>query len=217
MIGLLNITIYGYIFIIGICIGSVLNGVIYGLPIHSCLIWGGKCRNCKVKISPRDFVIDLISGLMAVFLYWLYGWSYMTVCFFLLFSVLLCVTMIDWDTRTIPNELIIFLALLAVPITILQVDISLLNRVIGFFVISFPMFLLCLVVDSAFGGGDIKLMAVCGFILGYHKIIFAMFLGCVLGGIYGVYLLSFKKVGKRSQMCFGPFLSIAIMVSAIFI
>ncbi|MGD8786799.1 MAG: prepilin peptidase [Phycisphaerales bacterium] len=87
-----------FIFAFGCCIGSFLNVVIYrmprdkslvtppsacpscgkhirfydNIPLLSWLILGRKCRYCKVKISPRYFFIELLTGLVFLGLFILY-------------------------------------------------------------------------------------------------------------------------------------------------
>ena len=78
------------------------------------------------------------------------------------------------------------------------------------------MFLLCLVIDGAFGGGDIKLMAATGLFLGWQNTLLAMFFGIVFGGMYGIYLLAAKKAGKKDHFAFGPFLCAGIVIAMLF-
>ena len=87
-----------FIFAWGCCVGSFLNVVIYRLPreksivsppsacpgcgknirfydnipLISWLLLGRKCRNCKTPISPRYFVVELLTGLMFLGLFLLY-------------------------------------------------------------------------------------------------------------------------------------------------
>jgi len=87
-----------FLFAIGCCVGSFLNVVIYriprekslvkppsscpscgrhiqfydNIPLISWLLLGGKCRYCKARISPRYFVIELITGLVFVGIFVLY-------------------------------------------------------------------------------------------------------------------------------------------------
>ena len=77
-------------------------------------------------------------------------------------------------------------------------------------------FLLCLVIDGAFGGGDIKLMAAAGLFLGWQNTLLAMFFGIVFGGMYGIYLLAAKKAGKKDHFAFGPFLCAGIVIAMLF-
>ena len=90
-----------FIFAFGCCIGSFLNVVIYRLPrdkslvtppsscpvckkhirfydnipLISWLMLGGKCRYCKIPISPRYFVIELLTGIVFLGLFILYFYT----------------------------------------------------------------------------------------------------------------------------------------------
>ena len=90
--------VYSLAGILGLCVGSFLNVVIYRLPnemslskpgshcvkcnyslkwydnipVLSYLLLGGKCRKCKARISPRYMVVELINAafwLLAVALF----------------------------------------------------------------------------------------------------------------------------------------------------
>jgi leader peptidase (prepilin peptidase)/N-methyltransferase len=87
-----------FCFLVGACVGSFLNVVIYRIPrdkslvkppsscpscgkhIHfydniplvSWLLLLGKCRYCRARISPRYFVIELLTGLVFLGVFWLY-------------------------------------------------------------------------------------------------------------------------------------------------
>ena len=88
----------GFVFAMGACIGSFLNVVIYrmprnlslvspgsacprcgkfirfydNIPLFSWLLLGAKCRNCKAPISPRYFVIELLTAVIYIGLFLLY-------------------------------------------------------------------------------------------------------------------------------------------------
>lgn len=85
-------------------------------------------------------------------------------------------------------------------------DVTLTERLIGFFSVSLPLFAITLAVPGAFGGGDIKLMAVIGFFLGWKMSLTAFMLAVFSGGIYGIGLLLSKKKGAKEHFAFGPFL-----------
>ncbi|MDO4566903.1 MAG: A24 family peptidase, partial [Oscillospiraceae bacterium] len=91
-----------------------------------------------------------------------------------------------------------------------------LERLIGVFAVSLPLLLITLFIPGAFGGGDIKLMAVCGFALGWRLALLAAFIGILTGGIYGVYLLAAKKKERKEHFAFAPFLSLGCAVSLLF-
>ena len=59
---------------------------------------------------------------------------------------------------------------------------------------------------KAMGSGDIGIAAVLGLWLGFPKIITALWVAFVIGGIYGGYLLITKKAKLKTAVPFGPFL-----------
>jgi leader peptidase (prepilin peptidase)/N-methyltransferase len=185
------------------------------IPVLSFIVLEGKCRFCHDKIPWESFLIEVLLGLTAIVLFSFYEMTPKGIIIFFALAILLCVFLIDLRTMEIPNELSIGILLLGLVDVFLSTDISLLDRGIGLIIISVPMFLLTLAVKNAFGGGDIKLIAAAGFLLGWPGVVFATFVGLLLGGAQGVYILTVKKQGKETLFAFGPALSIGIAVSLI--
>lgn len=63
----------------------------------------------------------------------------------------------------------------------------------------------------AIGGGDIKLMAVAGLILGWQLIILAFFIGCILGSI--IHIIRMRAFGEGKVLAMGPYLSAGILIA----
>ena len=95
-------------------------------------------------------------------------------------------------------------------------DVSLWERLIGILIISMPLLLLNFWIPDSFGGGDIKLLMVNGFMLGYIKIILAFTIAVLLGGIYASYLLFYKKTHRHHHIAFAGFLCVGILISLFF-
>lgn len=87
------------------------------------------------------------------------------------------------------------------------------ERMLGMLVISVPMFLTAVLVPGGFGGGDIKLMAAGGLFLGWKGTVLAAVLGIFAGGIWGLYLVLFKRAGRRDAFPFGPCLCGGMLAS----
>ncbi len=87
------------------------------------------------------------------------------------------------------------------------------ERALGMLVISVPMLVTAMLAPGGFGGGDIKLMAAAGLFLGWRGTILAAALGVMAGGLCGIFLLIFKKAGRRDVFPFGPCLCGGILVS----
>lgn len=233
--------LYFLLVLTGACIGSFLNVVIYRLPkgeflakarsacpacgkelqwfdlipVVSYIRLRGRCRYCNAKISSRYPIVEAVCAVLAVLCFARFGLDLFVLISFGVSAILLAVALIDHDTMEIPDSLVIAI----IPFAVFSVwgwpEVSLTQRFIGFFTISAPMFLLTLIIHEAFGGGDIKLMAVCGFLLGWKNTLFAFFIALLLGGGYAIYLLASGKSRKGEHLAFGPYLCVGI-VSAIF-
>ena len=132
----------------------------------------------------------------------------------LMASALLTLSIIDWRTYEIPVQINLFLAALGILATILDVP-HLVSHLIGAAAISVPLWLLYLLTKgAAIGGGDIKLMAACGLILGWQNIVLAFLLACILGSF--IHLLRMKLTGAGKTLAMGPYLSAGIFVTALY-
>lgn len=236
------VVFYIYSFLLGICIASFINVVIWRVPqglsvakgrsycptcnhqlawydlfpVLSYILLKGKCRYCSAKIPYRDTLVEIVGGIIAIICFHHFMFTWDTLIVFSIFMILLAITIIDFDTMTIPNGLIIALIIPVGMMTVLHQDISLLTRIIGFFIISLPMYLLMMIIPDCFGGGDLKLIAVCGFLLGWQNTLLAGFISVILGGIYAIYLLMSGKAKKGAHIAFGPYLAIGIAIALLY-
>ena len=171
--------------------------------------------NVLKKMTPAENrMVSLAGGILALVITGYYGMSMVALTLFLVSAVLVMITVIDAYTQTIPPVLNIVLGALGLVSILTMPGISVAERVIGFFCISVPMFLIVLLVPGGFGGGDIKMMAASGILLGWKGNLAAFFIGLIIGGIYGAFLLISGKKGRKEHFAFGPCLSIGIFVSA---
>ncbi|MFQ7536913.1 MAG: prepilin peptidase [Clostridium sp.] len=131
-----------------------------------------------------------------MFCFYTYGFSWDTVLVFAVFMILFTITMIDFDTMTIPNGLLLALLVPVGIFTALHTEMDIVTRCIGFFIVSLPMYLLTVLIPDCFGGGDIKLIAVAGFLLGWKLTLLAFFISVISGGCYAICLLCPKKRKK---------------------
>ena len=237
--------IYIYIFfaVVGSLIGSFLNVVIARLPVKgkflsesrskcpacghtirwydlfpviSWIVLLGRCRDCKTRISVRYPIVEAAGAFFAVAGIWHFGLVPVTVLVYAVTMILLAISLIDYDTSEIPYSLIIALIPLAIASIWLFPDVTLLSRFIGLFSIALPMILISLIKPGAFGGGDINLMAVCGFMLGWQLILVAFFIGLVICGSIAIFFLLSGKRKIGEHIVFGPSLCVGIAVSIYF-
>ncbi len=192
------------------------------IPCISYLVQGGKCLGCKMKISRQYFLTECLGGIAFIlcsagfgsaesgFLS-LRGWIA-----FLYMGILTVVALIDWNTKIIYDRFHIFIILLGIAAMGLFPEHTLTDRLLGAIVISAPMLVLALLIDGAFGGGDIKLMAASGWLLGWRAMIPAIFIGILTGGIYCIWMLARGKMTRKDRFAFGPFLAIGLAAACIY-
>ena len=155
-------------------------------------------------------VVGICLSLLCLFVYGTWERQWVT---FLFYCILWLILKIDWKTMIIPNECIVLLFLFSIVASIFVPEITWLDRILGFFIISVPMFIISMVTKGSIGGGDIKLMAVAGLFLGWECSISAFIYGMFGSGIYGVYLLLWKKQGRKAVFPLGPFLCGGIILA----
>ncbi len=231
--------LYSFFFFTGLCLGSFCNVLVYRIPLgisfargrsfcpacrhtlaprdlvplFSWLALRGKCRYCGARIAPRYPLVELAGGALAVLSALRFGFTAMAAVAFCCCLTLLTVALIDADTREIPDGLVLALAVLAVFSYLLYNQIGIVERLLGAVCISVPMLLLDCVKPTSFGGGDIKLCAAAGLLLGWKGMLVAAFVSLVTGGAYGAYLLRVKGESGKAHFAFGPFLSLGIALA----
>ncbi len=185
------------------------------IPVLGRVLLKGKCRYCKEPIPVRDTWIEVLGGCIALLCVYKTGYTAAAVTEFVFLAILTAVAFIDVDTMEIPDGLVLALAVTGVISLVTIPDKPLAERVIGMISASVPLLIITLAVPGAFGGGDIKLMAASGILLGWRLSLLALFLAILTGGLYGIYLLAAGRKGRKDHFAFGPFLCLG-MLTALF-
>ena len=185
------------------------------IPILSFIFLGGKCKKCKTKISWFYPIFELLTGLSFMISYIVFGLSIECLYSIIFVSMLIIIIISDYQTMIIPDNVLIFSSLLLIFIKffmfgIENVGISLLHAA-GSFIF---MLLLKLFGDFVFkkesmGGGDIKLLSVFGFVLGFPMSIISVFLSAFIALPISLIIL---KIKKNHEIPFGPFLAISAAI-----
>ena len=141
------------------------------------------------------------------------GFNLVSVLYCLMASALLALSVIDFRTYEIPFGFNIFIGILG--IVRLVTDLSNWQLyVIGFLAISAVLEILLLVSGGrAIGGGDVKLMAAAGLLLGWKLIILAFLIGCILGSV--IHIIRMKVSHAEHVLAMGPYLSAGILIAAL--
>jgi|GEM_PF-424172 len=199
---------------------------IYEQTIHFVHAYKNASGRKKIFALSLAMIASILGIFLCFLMFQLSGWFFITI---FIMIILLCVAIVDYFTTEIPNLFIYLLILSAFFIIFLQIYnfhgiytgfelvlSAITPHIIGFFVISVPMLLLALIKNGAFGGGDIKLMAAVGLMLGWQHIILAFFMALLIGGLYAALLLVSKRRDRKDMMVFGPALCVGIFVSMLY-
>lgn len=228
---------YIIIFMFGIVIGSFLNVCIYRIPLQEdivrvrshCMSCGyklewydlvplfsylflrGRCRKCGAKLSVQYPLIEALNGVLYVVVFYVNGVNVDSLLYCLLTSALLVLSIIDFRTYEIPFGINLFILALGLIHLVLHLD-DWLDWGIGFLAVSVFLYILYLLSKGrAIGGGDIKLMAVCGLLLGWQKILLGFVIGCMLGSVIH---LTRMKVSKADRvLAMGPYLAAGVWIA----
>jgi leader peptidase (prepilin peptidase)/N-methyltransferase len=229
------------IFLFGLAFGSFLNVCIYrlprglsvvtprsacpkcnhpiafydNLPVVSWLVLGGRCRQCKTKISPRYWMIELLTALLFLACYWCFGLTLSTLKYCVLAFLLLGLIFTDAETKLLPDKMTLpGLALgvifsLLVPVNDLASQfmpgmvslpfsgdvsarlVSLVDSLLGAaagaaFIYGAGAIYLRWRGTEGMGLGDVKLMAMVGAFLGMKLTIFTIFTASMAGSLFGL-------------------------------
>lgn len=169
----------------------------------------------KNKLSVKGGVIFIaVLALLWAAVFAVKGWQPSALLLSLAASALLSLSLIDWKTYEIPFAYNVFI--FALGVVALLFDLThWYEYVIGFFAISLPLLgLFYLSKGTAIGGGDVKLMAACGMLLGWKLALLGFVLGCIIGSV--VHILRMKISGEKHMLAMGPYLSIGVFLAALF-
>lgn len=189
------------------------------IPVISWLVLRGKCSKCQSGISIRYPIIELTSALLSVLVAYYLGVQWFTLAALLLTWALITLTMIDFDTQLLPDNITLPFLWLGFFISLLSIsDISLQDSVIGAmagYLSLWSVYQLFKLITGkeGMGYGDFKLLAVLGAWLGWQALPLILFLSALVGAIVGISLILFMGRDKSIPIPFGPYLASAGFIS----
>lgn len=232
------------IFILGLIVGSFSNVCIYRIPRNESIIYPashcpkcrsnispkdnipllsyillkGRCRNCKSKISIQYPIVELLTGLIYLIIYLVYGLSIQSLIYIILSSALIIIAFIDLNEQIVPDVISLPGIVIGFILSFLVPYISFVNSALGV-VVGGGIILIIGLAGSlifkkeAMGGGDVKLAAMIGAFLGWRYIIISLFLGFFLGALAGIILILSKIKSREDVVPFGPFIVLGSFIT----
>lgn len=231
------------IFLLGLCLGSFLNVVIYRLPkgegflgrsycdncknklswfelipLFSFIVLKGRCRRCRKNIDPTIPIVELFSALFftAIFLKFPVVSSISLVYFLFIFSSFIAILFIDLKNGIIPDKI-------TYPAIFLTLSYSFFNQrfieslLSAVFASLFFFILYILTRGKGMGFGDVKLVFLLGLFLGFPGIVFSLYIAFLTGAIISLILILWgKKKFRGDSIAFGPFLILGAILTFFF-
>jgi leader peptidase (prepilin peptidase)/N-methyltransferase len=228
-----------FVFILGTIIGSFLNVVIlryntgesiikngsrcFGcgrrlkwyelIPIVSFVIQKGRCRKCKSKISIQYPIVEALTGVLFLSIFYLNYSLLSTIYYLIIFSLLIIIAVYDFRHQIIPDKFVYLFNFFA-----LFNLFSFYDFVAGLVFFGFFGLLWLVSRGNWMGLGDAKLALGIGWLLGLFKGILALLLSFWAGALVGIFLLFFfkKEYSIKSRIPFGPFLILGTIIAFFF-
>ncbi len=192
--------------------------VVENIPLLSYLFLGGKCSNCKEKISIRYPIIEFTSAISVCIVAYFYGVSIQAFFAICLTWALIVLSIIDLDTRYLPDDITLPLIWLGIILNIFNIftDInsSILGAIFGYGILWIVYFLFKLVTGKiGMGHGDFKLLAVFGAWFGWQNLTPIIILSSIAAILVASFLIINKSYDKNKGIPFGPYLAFAGWIS----
>ncbi len=183
-------------------------------PIFSYIFLRGRCRYCGARIPLQVLLVELGCGLWTALVFWEKGLSvdFAVITFFS--WVFILIALIDLKTKLVYGVIIwpaIGIALLAAAFVLPQGIVNSLEGAgLGAGIILIPFLVTR---GRGMGFGDVEIALLMGLVAGFWGVLVPILLGIILGGVMAIILLAFRIKGRKDAIPFGPFLSIAAIIS----
>lgn len=194
------------------------------IPVVSFILLGGKCRKCGESISLRYPLVESLNAILYCAVLWRFGAVWPSLVYAVFVSALIVITFVDLDFQIIPDEItlagiplgLVFGSLL-MPDPFLRADpLGFGASLTGFLAGGGLYYAIAVLSRGGMGGGDIKMMAMVGGLMGWKAVLLTTFIGSLAGSVVGVFLMVFKGKGRKTKVPFGPFLALGALVTLFF-
>lgn len=182
------------------------------IPLVSYLLLKGKCRGCGAHISLQYPLVELLNGILALFLFLRFGPTPAFAALFLFCSALVVITFIDIEHQIIPDEISLPGIAVGFVLSFFLKGHTWQNSLLGILLGGGSLLLVAyayqrLTGKEGMGGGDIKLLAMMGAFLGWKAVPFIILASSLVGSLVGISLMLIQKKDSKLAIPFGPYLA----------
>lgn len=186
------------------------------IPVISFLLLRRRCRFCAALLSWRYIGVELLTGCLFIWCYFILGVTVAYSKALILTSFLICITFIDLRHQLILDKMLVLFASVAVSINLFDPVLSC-GDMISAAVAGGGIFLvIAIITRGGMGGGDIKFVAALGLWLGFKLTMLTVFLAFLLGGLGGLWLIIAGLKKRKDFIPFGPFIAVSAWISLLY-
>lgn len=183
------------------------------IPVLSFLFQGGKCKRCKKPISPLYPIVELLTAVLFVMAPLILGWNWEVIIAWTLISLFMIILVSDVTYMLIPNKILLAYSAIFVIERLFFPLMPWWNSLVGAAVGFVLLLSIAVVSNGGMGGGDIKLFAVIGFVVGTKTVLLSFFLATLYGAAFGIAALLLRKVKRGNPIPFGPFIAVGTLTA----
>lgn len=187
------------------------------IPIISWFLLKGKCRVCKEPISARYPLVEFLMGLSYVLAFYFIGWQWYLLEVLIFLFALITACFIDIDHYLLPDVFTLSGIVIGLTGALLNPERSFVDAFLGVllgggFLWSIAYFYFVIRKEEGMGGGDIKLLAWIGAIIGWKAIPFVIIASSLTGTLGGALVAMRAKKGMKTMIPFGPYLAVGAVL-----
>ncbi len=188
------------------------------IPIISYIFLRGRCSACGKGISLRYPIVELVTGLLSIAVAWHFGFGWQTAAALPLTWALIALTLIDYDHKLLPDNIVLPLLWLGLLVNLLGGFTDLSSAVTGAiagYLSLWSIFQLFRLITGkeGMGYGDFKLLAMLGAWLGWQYLLQIVLLSSLVGAVVGISLVLILGRDRTLPIPFGPYLATAGWIS----
>lgn len=187
------------------------------IPVLSWLMLRGRCRKCSATISWRYPLVELLTAVIFLLVFRRYGYQWVTLEYLIFAWALVVVSFIDFDHMILPDVFTLSGIILGLAGGAINPERSFSDALLGVLVGGGFLWLIAYLYfvwrkEEGMGGGDIKLLAWIGAVMGWSSIPFVILAASLTGSLVGLLLALKLKSGLKSAIPFGPYLALAAIL-----
>jgi leader peptidase (prepilin peptidase)/N-methyltransferase len=183
------------------------------VPVVSWFMLHGRCASCNERITVAYPAVEIVTAVAFAAAVWRVGPHWQLIAFWLFFSALIAVSVVDLFNYMIPDRIVfpslgLSIALIAAISLYYDNPRAIVGALVGMLVYAVMLGLPFVVRPNALGFGDVKLALLMGLFLGWgddslnavRLVLIALVLGCLIGLAIGAGLFFARKVSGRELL-----------------